>query len=622
MAATPAELIQQQHEKAVALLSSSVFKCAERRDHGEIPLHVKRTNNPENNNCTPSWSSRGQIDVTRLQHIVREGYNVDYSKNNNNNNNSNNQKKNSNGTCSLSVTNLWHPVTAAQYNVSVGRPSHDQWGIGKIVLIFCDDFLQQCYHFPYWHLRPDIRAAVQPIFDVLHIQPTQCVRLLLASLPPNTTIPLHQDSGEWVHQTHRVHVPILVPAPEQVLFRSGPHDDALQRIDCHEGHVFEINNAQRHAVTNGSMDQYRVHLILDYMDVRLPPVVVLTPGEVLYQTRRSLNRVCDQGSRPTPSFLILGAQKAGTTSLYQYLTQHDLVIPAKRRETHCLDWRWNDALQTVAQQREWCQTFYHAEELYQHAACLTGDSTPSYLLDSRRVIPRVQAVFDWPLQFFVLVREPVARAESHYAMVTSPVGTAAQLKTRGMEWRHQSFWQVVMDDLQHMKDCGLLPHWTIETGECDEGVWKEFSGSPAEDQAWSVYLERHVPLHTGSYGLLARGLYELQLRSWLRAFPVNQFLVLVLERDLADSASLHRTMDRAWKHLGIPAITSLDDTTAQNTRDYKSFLEEKKDEDNYNDKRGSVQKKRYLQKFFQPYNERLEQLMDQHGWGSHKWNYY
>lgn len=606
--ATPAELIQQQHEEACSLLVH--LPCAERHDHGEIPLHVKRHReqsvNSDCNNHVPCWSSRGQINVKPLQQIIQEGYNQNYS--------SWNRKKD--GDATDHTGNLWHPQTAAQQNVSVCRPSHDQWGIGKIVFIFCDDFLQNCYHFPFWHLRADVREAVQPIFDVLQIQPSQCVRLLLASLPPQTTIPLHQDSGEWVHQTHRVHVPILVPAPDQVLFRCGPDDSNLQRIDCQEGHVFEINNSQRHAVTNGSEDQYRVHLILDYTDVpyKLPPVI-LEPGEVLYQTRRSLNRVCDQGSRPTPSFLILGAQKAGTTSLYQYLIQHDLVIPAKRRETHCLDWRWNPQLNTPKEQREWCHKFYHTEELYKHAACLTGDSTPSYLLDSRRVIPRLRTVFDWPMRFFVLVREPVARAESHFAMVTSPVGTEAQLKTRGTEWRNKTFWQVVQEDLSHMKACGLLPHWNVEQGEFDANVWNEFSGSAAEDAAWSLYLEKHVPLHTGSYGLLARGMYELQLRPWLRTFPVEQFLVLVLERDLADTESLLNTMERAWAHLGIPSIT-LEDTTAKNTRDYGSFLEDEKKEDEV-----VARRKEYLQKFFRPYNEKLEQLMDQHEWGSHKWNY-
>lgn len=46
--------------------------------------------------------------------------------------------------------------------------------------------------------------------------------------------------------------------------------------------------------------------------------------------------VCDRA----PYFVILGAQKAGSTALYSYLTQHPSVAPALRKETHFLDWKW------------------------------------------------------------------------------------------------------------------------------------------------------------------------------------------------------------------------------------------------------------------------------------------
>jgi len=49
---------------------------------------------------------------------------------------------------------------------------------------------------------------------------------------------------------------------------------------------------------------------------------LLHPGESLVQTRRSLDRVKHAGRRPVgPAFLILGAQKSGTTAVYEYLHQ-------------------------------------------------------------------------------------------------------------------------------------------------------------------------------------------------------------------------------------------------------------------------------------------------------------
>ena len=224
---------------------------------------------------------------------------------------------------------------------------------------------------------------------MLNIAPTRIVRLLLAALPPGVTIPIHHDSGEWVKQTHRIHVPVIVTDPTKILFTCGPTSNNMQRVNCIPGHVFEMNNQAKHAVSNCGTD-HRVHLIMDYVDdVPRVPNIQLAPGERLIQTRRSVDRLSDKGRRPTPSYMILGAQKAGTTSLYEYMVQHPLVIRAQRRETHCLDWRWNNFTPNVTQQRDHCLNFYKTKELQLAPSCLTGDSTPSYLLDSRRVIPRL-----------------------------------------------------------------------------------------------------------------------------------------------------------------------------------------------------------------------------------------
>jgi hypothetical protein len=97
-----------------------------------------------------------------------------------------------------SNTNLWDPINAAVHNFSICRPSHDAWGINKIVLLFCDDFVQRRYALPWWYRRPDIQQSLQAILDVLNVQASCMVQLLLASLPPGVTISVHEDSGAWV----------------------------------------------------------------------------------------------------------------------------------------------------------------------------------------------------------------------------------------------------------------------------------------------------------------------------------------------------------------------------------------------------------------------------------------
>lgn len=573
---TPEE-IAAQHQEAIKMLD---MPYAPRQHLGPIALtdkeqptfalpgleEEKKEEVLQNPTC---FTTRGQVDVSFLQNMIREGYNLVADG-------------------PVSSTNYWDPRNAAIHNVAITRPSHDAWGIQKIVLLFCDDFITRIFQLPWWK---DFEQALQPIFDQV-LPPGAClIRLLFASLPPGVTIPVHHDTGEWVRHTHRVHVPILVQDPSKILFRCGPTPDSMQRIDCIPGHIFEINNQAKHAVSNCDTDS-RVHLILDYMETPGPERIILEPGEELIQTRRSIDRFKDMKERPTPSYIILGAQKAGTTSLYDYITQHPWVIPAKRRETHCFDWRWNEELTTSEEQREHCQKFFYAQELKNRPSCMTGDSTPSYLLDSRRVIPRIQQTFPWDLKFFCIFRDPVKRAISHFAMVTSTHGTPEQLKARGMEWRQLSFRKVVQKELQVLTECGLIPYFDCTTGQVDQKVFDTFFGSPEEDQAWEKYMANHIPLNTGSYGLLTRGLYALQLRPWLRAFKKNQFLVLKLES--LKTKGVQEFMRPVWEHLDLPPH-GVEDEEAKNTRGYQPMGEDIK---------------AYLERFYEPHNRRLAEILE------------
>jgi hypothetical protein len=603
MAPSSPEEIARQHEEALQFVKDGM-PCAPSIEYGEIPLSDKEhptcdseqleeeKKEKEINLSIPCcFSTLGQIDVTALQQLVREGYDDTFA---NEGRADDGKKEPTLPETPVSITNFWDPRNAAVENVSITRPSHDAWGIKKVVLLFCDDFSHRVYQLPWWK---DFEAALQPILDLL--PENHClVRVLLASLPPGVTIPVHHDTGEWVKATHRVHVPVIVTDPSKVIFRVGPTPEKMQRIDCTSGHVFEINNQSKHAVSNCG-DDCRVHLILDYSTVLEKPRIPLEPGECLVQTRRSIDRWKDvkEHQRPTPTFIILGAQKAGTTSLYEYMVQHPWVVRARRRETHCLDWRWNDKLQNQPEsQYAFCQKFFFAEELKKYPSCLTGDSTPSYLLDSRRVIPRIQQVFDWKLRFFVMLRDPVKRAESHFAMVTSKEGTPAQLKTRGMEWRNKTLKEVIQMELEKMNECGLVPYFDIKEGTVNQQVFDEFCASSAETKAWDCYLEKHVPLNTGSHGLLTRGMYTLQLRPWFRSFDREQFLILQLEK--MKDEGVQTTMQKVWSHLDLPNYPVQDDTP-KNARDYQPI-----DEDI----------KKYLQRFFQPHNRLLASVLGEDHW--------
>lgn len=677
MGATPAEEIAKQHAEACAIVDSAM-PCAPRVDHGEVPLHWKERptaslstdcppnlianpNSPyesvevvENSNTSkyPDWciSSRGQVDVAPIVKLIREGVNEPAAlpppstsqpvakskilKNKKNGASSKVSSKNKKAPSpttskksitkqtSFSTTNLWNEQNASQNNVKITRPSHDAWGIKKIILIFCDDFLHTIYTLPYYQhsnkVGKEMHAAVQPILDTLGIQQSQLVRCLMAGLPPGVTIPVHHDTGEWVKYTHRVHVPIVVPDPAKVLFRCGLTEETMERIDCTPGHVFEMNNQAKHAVSNVG-DQFRVHLILDYVDLSFLEMrasqncptkrVNLAPGEILTQTRRSIDRALDAGGKtnPQPSYLILGAQKAGTTSLYEYINQHPWVVKAKRRETHCFDWRWDSNLKSTEARRKHCLDFYHAETMKAYPSLITGDSTPSYLLDYYRVIPRVKECFNHEPQLIIMTRDPIKRAVSHYIMVTSNDGTLEQKAVRGMEWRDKSLEEVFEQDVRNMKEDGLLPYWDLESKTVDRELFDGFVNSREEDEAWERYVTTRIPLSTGSYSPLARGLYALQCRQWFRSFAKSKFLVMKLEDMSFNAKGTQWAMDKACAHLGLPRF-EVPDGEKKNSREYRDPLD------------GKEELKGWMQRFFAPQNERFgKMLVEEMGYDEEEW---
>jgi len=359
-----------------------------------------------------------------------------------------------------------------------------------------------------------------------------------------------------------------------------------------------MNNQAKHSVSNCQSTNFRVHLILDYVDssFTIKRRIPLKPGETMVQTRRTVDRALDADSRPTPSFMIIGAQKSGTTSLYEYMNKHPLVIRPKRRETHCLDWRWNNSLTTTAKRRDHCLSFFFAKELRTRPSCLSGDSTPSYLLDSYRCIPRLKEVFSWKknhMKFFAILRDPVKRALSHKVMVSSLDGTPEQIQNRGTEWLNMTFEEIVELDMKNMKECGLIPYWNLETKTMNLDFFEKFSGTKEEDDAFQQYLKDHVPMMTGSHSLISRGMYELQLRQWFQAFSPESFLVLKLE-DMKIEGGVQKIMDKVWMHLDLPSYKVKDDTP-KNARSYTDSL--------------SAEMEDMLKRFYAPHNQRLRVLI-------------
>lgn len=129
-----------------------------------------------------------------------------------------------------------------------------------------------------------------------------------------------------------------------------------------------------------------------------------------------------------PDFLILGAAKSGTTSLYFYLRQHpDIFLPQDVKEPGYLAFAecnspqsnpatpypniWNSV---VFQRERYLKLFSGAKPVQ-----MVGEATPEYLYLHNDTVKNIRKLYGErarDLKFIVVLRNPIDRIWSHYWM--------------------------------------------------------------------------------------------------------------------------------------------------------------------------------------------------------------
>jgi hypothetical protein len=108
-----------------------------------------------------------------------------------------------------------------------------------------------------------------------------------------------------------------------------------------------------------------------------------------------------------PNLIIIGAAKAGTTTLFDLLGQHPQVYAPKVKEIKFFsrDDRYEKGV-------DWYQeTFFRNSRKYP----VRIEASPAYLTWSDKTAPRIKDIYkDRPIKLVAIFRDPVKRAYSHY----------------------------------------------------------------------------------------------------------------------------------------------------------------------------------------------------------------
>ena len=262
------------------------------------------------------------------------------------------------------------------------------------------------------------------------------------------------------------------------------------------------------------------------------------------------NHTWDTSQKSSPSFLVLGFMRCGTSSLYDYLIAHPQVLPAIDKELGFFSSFFDQGV-------DWYLA--HFPSLTGCSSYLTGEATPFYIT-SPDTAAKVLNLFP-ETKFIVLLRNPVERVIS--AIYLSRPSS-----------------------LKHIQ----LEHYVIDALEKAESLMSDLSDASLVQPSslldtgltyWSMLSVIH----------LLEGLYVFHLKRWFAIFPRDQFLILESENLFRDPAT---TMRKVHDFLKLPSH-QLSNYRNSNPGSYPAVSS-----DLYHRLTG----------FYQPYNQQLEEYLD------------
>ena len=127
----------------------------------------------------------------------------------------------------------------------------------------------------------------------------------------------------------------------------------------------------------------------------------------------SIYRAITGKVRISPNFIIFGAAKCGTTSLYEYLVSHPSVYSSVWKEIFYFDRYYDRGINWYCGHFEnKMRHFFDSKILNEKKIC--GEATPTYI-HNPLTVQRIHD--DFPeMKLIALLRNPVDRAYSHYQM--------------------------------------------------------------------------------------------------------------------------------------------------------------------------------------------------------------
>lgn len=232
-----------------------------------------------------------------------------------------------------------------------------------------------------------------------------------------------------------------------------------------------------------------------------------------------------------PNFIIIGAQKSGTTSLHHYLKQHPNLTGSSIKELHYFDQKIHFGYSLNWYKGNFIRTSIRPQLFF--------ESSPSYIYHES--IPKQMASSIAGVKLILILRDPVKRAFSAWNMY------------------HDIF------DRKRLKRFKRQ----LRPGEMNP-IYKNFflnrQSFPSFHEAIQIELELIKNGTSIEPSLLRRGLYAQQLKKYYEFFDKKDILVLGFKELITN---LNQTLNKVTEFLEVEKISFPEITKShKNSRKY------------------------------------------------------
>jgi len=200
------------------------------------------------------------------------------------------------------------------------------------------------------------------------------------------------------------------------------------------------------------------------------------------------------GYHSKPTFIIVGAQKAGTTGLYRTLIEHSQIVGSTRKEINYFD---NDEWYLKNKIEEYHSYFPFPNKIAKSQ--LVFEATPEYLYHPKAA----ERIFNYnsKMKIIIMLREPSSRAFSAWSMYHFNFKTGKNSSLHDP----RTFKEAISQDHKNIEDSNF---------------------------------------YNNQRGYIARGIYYKQIEEYLKYFPKEQVLFVESSRLLTDHENvMHRIFD-------------------------------------------------------------------------------